>query len=247
MSRANRNTGGLQGEAHVWFIRPESVREPAILQRCRDMLDAHEHKQLDRFLAADDSHRYLVSHALVRSVLSRYAGVEPSDLCFEQGPHGRPELVCDHLSPLRFNLTHTPGLAACIVTLDDDCGIDAEQLRNRSNSLGVAKRMFSAPELQQLMRCKGQTFLEYFYEHWTLREAYVKARGIGISFPTRQLHFSVEQKEVSARFDVTVDDRGDDWHFQLFRPDDTHIAALALRRGPGTNKRIRTRHFDFND
>jgi len=237
----------LHSEAHVWFIKPECVCDTSILQHCQAILDANENERLGRFIHADDRHRYLVSHAMLRSVLSRYADVAPSDWCFRQGKHGRPEIISDNQPRLRFNLTHTPGLAACIITLDDDCGIDAEKLRDRNNPLGVAKRMFSGPELEQLMQREGQEFLEYFYEHWTLREAYVKARGIGISFPTRELHFSVEGQEVTLRFDNTIDNHEGNWHFQLIRHDATHIAAFALHDPAGANKRIRIRNFDFND
>jgi len=210
------------------------------------MLDAQEREKLDRFMFADDSHRYLVSHALVRSVLSLYSGIAPCDWRFSQGPHGRPEIISDSQPRLRFNLTHTNGLAACIVTLDDDCGIDAERLSERHNTLGVAKRLFSAPELEQLVQHEGQDFLEYFYAHWTLREAYVKARGIGLSLLNRQLRFAIEEKEITVKFDAAVDDCESDWYFQLIRPAATHIAALALHRRTDRNKHIRVRQFSFN-
>ncbi|VAW82727.1 hypothetical protein MNBD_GAMMA14-1346 [hydrothermal vent metagenome] len=246
-SRYDSSTEVLQDEAHVWFVTPESVCDPVILQRCHALLDAQERRQFARFFHADDSHRYLISHALVRSVLSYYADVAPSSWCFEKGQHGRPEIVSDSLPHLRFNLTHTTGMAACIVTLNDDCGIDAEQLCIRSNAQGVAERMFSALELKQLMRYEGRAFLEYFYECWTLREAYVKARGIGISFPTRQLTFNREGSQISIRFDAQINDSGSHWHFQLIRPNSTHLTAIALRHSGKLNKRIRTHPFDFTE
>jgi len=142
----------------------------------------------------------------------------------------------------------TAGLAACIVTLNDDCGIDAEQLRIRSNAQGVAERMFSALELKQLMRYEGRAFLEYFYECWTLRESYVKARGIGISFPTRQLTFNREGSQISISFDAQINDSaGGHWHFQLIRPNSTHLIAITLRHSGKLNKRIRIRPFDFTE
>ena len=237
----------LSREAHIWLVTPESVHNPAILQHCRDILNEEERNKLDRFVRPEDSHTYLVSHALVRKVLSRYAGIAPSNWRFVTGKHGRPEIVSGNQPRLRFNLTHTSGLAACIVTLDDDCGIDAEQLRARSNPLGVARRMFSAPELDQLRRHEGRNFLEYFYTCWTLREAYVKARGIGISFPTRQLRFNVDGENISVEFDSTIDDCEGDWNFRLIRPDTGHIVALALHDTSGKNKHVRIHQFDFND
>ena len=230
-------------EAHVWYVAPESVCNPAVLQHCRDMLDPEEHKKLGRFIQPDDGHHYLVAHALVRSVLSYYADIAPPDWCFTHGKHGRPEIHPDLGSRLRFNLTHTRGLAACVVTLDVDCGIDAELLHERSNPMGVAQRMFSTPELKALGQRKGEDFLEYFYKHWTLREAYVKARGIGISFPTRQLCFNIDGEKVSVKFDDSVNDHERNWHFQLIRPNATHIVALALRDIPDRRKDVVVREW----
>lgn len=236
----------LSSEAHVWFVTPESVCDPATLQHCYDILNEDEREKYGRFIYSEDSHSYLISHALVRNILSRYATIAPSGWRFNQGTHGRPEIIPAHQTRLRFNLTHTSGLAACIVTLDDDCGIDAENVHDRSNPLGIAKRMFSAPELEQLKQHEGPAFLEYFYERWTLREAYVKARGIGISFPTRQLCFSVNEGKVTVQFDPAIDDTDRDWDFQLIRPDAGHIVALALHDTSDKNKCIRVHRFDFN-
>ena len=246
-SPTDKESNVLSSEAHVWLITPESVYDLAILKHCHNILDANEREKFSRFVHSDDRHCYLVSHALVRSVLSCYAEIAPSDWSFSQGKHGRPEIISDARTRLRFNLTHTSGLAACIVTLDDDCGIDAERLRHRSDPLGVAKRMFSTPELEQLKQHAGQAFLEYFYERWTLREAYVKALGIGISFPTHQLCFSVDNEIATVKFDHTIDDCDRNWNFQLIRPDAEHIVALALHNTSGKNKYIRIHQFDFND
>jgi len=234
----DKNSQNLSREVHVWHVVPESVRDPAILQHCRDILDPEEREKLGRFIRPDDGHHYLVSHALLRSVLSYYADVAPADWRFAHGKHGRPEIQPDMQSPLRFNLTHTRGLAACVVTRDVDCGIDAEQLHKRSNPLGVAQRMFSPLELEALGQKRGTDFLEYFYQHWTLREAYVKARGIGISFPTRQLCFNTEGERISVKFDDSIDDTERNWYFQLIRPNATHIIALALRDNPDEHRHV---------
>ena len=228
----------LSREAHVWWIDPESVHDPDTLQSCRKLLDHDERGKLERFMHASDRHHYMVAHTLLRQTLSRYADIAPANWRFVHGAHGRPEISPDLGTRLRFNLTHTPGLCVCIVTLDDDCGIDAEKLRQRCNPLGVARRMFSESEYDALTHHEGRNFLEYFYEHWTLREAYVKARGIGISFPTRQLCFTTHGEKVSVEFDDTVDDCNKNWHFQLIRPNSTHIVALALRNNSDQRKHV---------
>lgn len=236
----------LAREAHVWFTVPEAVRDHATLADCRAILCDEERERYRRFLFPADRHRFLVSHALVRRVLSRYLDLAPADWTFHNGPHGRPEISNPGLPALRFNLTHTDGLAACIVTLGNECGIDAERVTARHNPVGVAQRMFSAPEAGQVQRLDGREQLECFFRGWTLREAYVKARGIGISFPTRKLHFVIDEREnIQVRFADGIDDTGRRWQFQLLYPTPQHIAALALGLDDVGDRKIVSRELSW--
>ena len=155
--------------------------------------------------------------------------IAPQHWVFALGDHGKPDIDNPGLPALRFNLTHTAGLAACIVTLGEDCGIDAEYVREREHAAGVARKMFSPAECADLEACSGAAYLQYFFECWTLREAYVKARGIGIAYPTHKLHFSRDgDKAIAVGFHTDIDDNGEDWYFELFRPTTEHIMAVAI-------------------
>jgi len=237
----------LHQEAHVWFTIPESVQDDGTLQRLSAILSAEELGRYRRFHFPEDRHRYLVSHALVRETLSKYIDISPADWCFSHSEHGRPEVANADIPPLRFNLTHTDGLVCCIVTLDDDCGVDTEKITARHAMPGVAKRMFSEAEHRELRRLEGREHLEYFFTRWTLREAYVKARGIGISFPTRKLTFTLEKNNaVEVSFHPDIEDRRDNWHFELLKLTGEHIAAIAIRRRSGEiDKKIVTRFIEF--
>jgi 4'-phosphopantetheinyl transferase len=233
-------------EAHVWFTAPERLRDPGTLDDCLAMLCEQERERYRRFHFPADRHRFLVSHALVRCVLSRYLDLSPADWTFRNGEHGRPEISNPGLPALRFNLTHTDGLAACVVTLACDCGIDAERIVARHNPAGIAQRMFSAAECEQLQRLNGREQLEYFFRRWTLREAYVKARGIGIAFPTRKLQFAIdEQDSIQVEFAGGIDDTGKCWQFRLLYPTRQHIAALALGLDDSSDRRIVSREFTW--
>jgi 4'-phosphopantetheinyl transferase len=236
----------LHREIHVWFAHPEHATNSARLDQYRSILSTQETTRYRRFHFPADRHRYLVSHALVRETLSKYIDIPPADWCFSHGEHGRPEIANPATPALRFNLTHTAGLAACVVTLSDDCGIDAEQIAERHNPVGVAKRMFSEAETRELEQLEGQTYLEYFFTGWTLREAYVKALGIGISFPTRKLTFTVNKDNiVEVSFHPDIEDQRDNWHFELLKPTAEHIAAIAIRRNGEVDKKIVTRFIDL--
>lgn len=236
----------LHREAHVCFAIPEAVQDEAILQRLAATLSDEELDKYRRFHFPEDRHHYLVSHALLRMTLSEYADLSPVDWRFSRNEHGRPEIANPDMPPLRFNLTHTDGLVGCIVTLDNDCGIDAEKVTARHATPGIAKRMFSEAEYRELLQLEGHDSLEYFFTHWTLREAYVKARGIGIFFPTHKLTFTVtDRHSVAVSFHPDIGNRQEHWYFRLLDLSDAHVTAIALNSATTVSKNIVVRHCDF--
>lgn len=240
------NNEALINQVHVWYLDPDAEVGSSSLDRFFGMLSAPEQAQYQRFHFPEDAHRYLVSHAMLRCALSRYAAIDPAALAFRPARHGKPAITNPGLHALKFNLTHTAGLAACVVTLDDDCGIDAEKISARHNPVGVAGRMFSVEEKKELNRLQGEEQLDYFYSRWTLREAYVKARGIGLSFPTHKLCFRVDSAaDIDLTFDASVDDNGENWMINLWRPGPQHIAAIAVARRSDTRKQLVVRRLEL--
>lgn len=221
----------LQQEVHVWLARPEDVTDPAVLQQYLALLSGGECERYRQFRFDPDRQRFLVSHALVRRVLSAYVDVDPSSWEFSSNQHGRPEISAPVITaPLRFNLTHTAGLVACVVSLDLDCGIDVEQVSPRGNLSGIAEKMFAVSERQALQSLDGQAFVERFFCYWTLREAYCKALGVGIAGSKKDYCFvEGETGQWTLRFDSGAGDNGRDWQFELTKPTADHVAAVALR------------------
>ena len=236
----------LHQEAHVWFAIPESVQDDGIIKKLTAILSSEELDKHRRFHFSADRHRYLVSHALLRKTLSKYIDISPAGWTFSHGKHGRPEISNPNLAALRFNLTHTAGLVGCVVTLDHDCGIDAELISERHNPTGVAERMFSVSECLEMQQLKDAAQLDYFFTRWTLREAYVKARGIGISYPTRKLHFRVDDEaRVQVKFESDLQENEREWRFHLLRPTPEHIAAIAIKTGHQPEKKLLVRTIEL--
>ena len=99
--------------------------------------------------------------------------------------------------------------------------------------------MFSEAEYEQLRQLAGRKQLEYFFTRWTLREAYVKARGIGISFPTRKLRFDIDLAGlVSVEFEPELNEQPDRWQFTVFTPTPQHLGAIAIRRSGDLRKKL---------
>jgi 4'-phosphopantetheinyl transferase len=231
----------LAAELHVWLADPAMIHEPGRLDTYRSLLAEDELARYRRYRFERDRHLYLVAHALVRRVLSRYADVPPGDWRFETSRYGRPEIAAPALSiPLRFNLSHTPGLVACVVTRAHDCGIDVERISPQRNIRGVAARMFPARERQHLSMLAPADALEQFFAYWTLHEALGKALGVGIARGgDRQYMFAGQG---TGDYTMAAADGmapADDWWCSVLHPDPQHLLAVAVRGiPPGRLKRV---------
>jgi 4'-phosphopantetheinyl transferase len=133
---------------------------------------------------------------------------------------------------LRFNLTHTRDLAACVVTATADCGIDVEEIERPLKPLRIAEHSFSPEEFRDLRNRPLPELRERFFAYWTLKEAYYKARGSGIPFRLGGARFELAGED-SVLFAPAEDERtlAEAWQFGLFRPTSDHILAVAIESG----------------
>ncbi|MFV2004557.1 MAG: 4'-phosphopantetheinyl transferase superfamily protein [Gammaproteobacteria bacterium] len=216
-------------EVHVWFCRPETIQDEKKISAYRSILSEQEIEQHHRFHFEKDKHNYLVSHALLRHALSKYADVKVSEWQFSSNAHGKPELIQGTGLPvINFNLTHTDGLCACVVTLNMACGIDAENIHRKNRLDAIAQRMFAEEELAMLR--KNKNIQHQFYDLWTLREAYVKALGTGLAGSSKDFYFEVDAKNLSACINFRNGKQAESshWQFKLFEPTQEHRLSIAF-------------------
>ncbi len=217
----------LQTQAHVWFCQPAMIDDAQKLTAYKAVLSEQELARYHRFHTEKDRHSYLVSHALLRYSLSKYAALEAAQWQFVCGEHGKPELKLSALPDLCFNLTHTDGLSACVVAAKKRCGIDAENICRKNKLAAVARRMFADEELAQL---DEKNISRQFYSFWTLREAYVKALGTGLAGSSKAFYFDVGQNGVNIKLHRKVDsaDALQNWQFDLYQATPAHVLAVAI-------------------
>jgi 4'-phosphopantetheinyl transferase len=177
---------------------------------------------------------------LVRQALSLYADVPPDAWRFKQGGDGKPEIAGPaSVGKLRFNLSHTTGMVVCGVTLDRDIGVDVEDSQRRVRTCELANRFFSAREVESLHALPESQRRGAFFRYWTLKESYLKARGIGLSIPLNQFSFQLEESSpIGIRFDppLCAEDRPHDWSFWQRGLSDRHVAAVAVRTSDATER-----------
>ena len=220
------------GAVHVWFTRTERVSERPLLEQYRLLLDADERARLTRFQFEPHRHTFLVAHALVRTTLSRYAPTAPRRWAFKTNKHGRPAIHPPQLG-LRFNLSHTDGLVACAVTRGAEVGVDVEAT-TRKVDIAVADRFFSQPEVAALRALPKHEQPYRFLQYWTLKESYIKARGMGLALPLGQFAFDMPDKgNPAVRFFDAIDDEPARWQFRLTEPVHGFVLALAMESTGG--------------
>jgi len=230
-----------RSEVHLWLTTPERVIESDVLGSYDALITPDERAKQQRFHFEKDRRDCLITRALVRTTLSRYAPVSPAAWKFGQNQYGRPHLLpgqCDR--DLRFNLSHTQGLIACVVALDREIGVDVEFMPRPRSVVEVADRYFSASEVRSLRALPPERQTERFFQYWTLKESYIKARGMGLALPLDQFSFDLEQgSRIGIAFDPRLVDDARRWQFELMRPTPDHMVALGVDRGPGADLAVR--------
>ncbi len=221
------------GAVDLWWAHPTQIRDPELLHRYTAILDNRERERMARFMFERHRHTYLIAHALVRTVLSRYADVEPADWAFVFNEHGRPDIDPAHqLGTLQFNLTHTEDLAVVAVARSD-VGVDAEDVTRRSSTIKVAEHFFAEDEVAQLQSLPAADMTSRFFDFWTLKEAYMKARGMGLALPLNAFFYDLRDlPEISIGFCPPIVDDPASWRMALHAPSARHRIAVALRLDP---------------
>ncbi|MGK7869579.1 4'-phosphopantetheinyl transferase family protein [Falsiroseomonas sp. E2-1-a20] len=214
-----------RGAVRLRWVAPEDA-EAATLATWHATLDAAERAKAARFHFARDRDAYIAAHALARAMLSDVAPLPPNAWRFVSGQAGKPEVdPALGLPWLRFNISHTRGLVACAVTNRDDVGLDVEDLDRREASPGLAERHFAPAEVALLAATPPAARHETFLRVWTLKEAFVKATGDGISLGLDRFAFTLDPPRLTL-------EAGDaaPWRFLQWQPTPRHILAVALRR-----------------
>lgn len=221
-------------EVHLYLADPAALMDAPRVDRYLGWLTREERERHDRYRFELHRHHFLVTRALVRSTLSLYADVPPADWRFEPGSHGRPELVAPSgiREWLSFNLSNTDGLVACVVARAREVGVDVENMERTGNQPGVAERFFAPAEVAALHAVPEEEQHRRFFAYWTLKESYIKARGLGLSIPLGKFAFELTGASPTVVCDPSLGDEGPSWQFEQLWPTPRHACAVAMRRGP---------------
>jgi 4'-phosphopantetheinyl transferase len=229
-------------EAHLWYVRPDEAVDERRLAPLYDLLSPAELERNGRFVFANGRREHLLTRALVRTTLSAYRpDVDPRAWQFIANPFGRPEIAAPTTVPrLCFNVSHTDGLIVCLVAVEREIGVDVEDTaRAHLGTVEIADRFFSPAEVAELRSLPAWAQPDRFFDYWTLKEAYIKARGLGLHLPLDQFsfHLGAGAREpappIRISFGPEIADDPASWQFGLLDLTPRHRLATAIRRGPG--------------
>ena len=215
-------------DVHVW--RASLNLAAARVQCFRTLLATDEVSRAERFHFQQDRQHFIAARGLLRLILSQYLEVEPGQLRFCYGRHGKPALATPSgQPPLTFNVSHSRGLALFAVTWGRAIGIDLEYIRPIEARQQIAANYFSPRENAALLALPLSMQHEAFFGCWTRKEAYIKARGDGLSLPLDQFDVSLSPNE-PARLLKTGGEPQEAarWSLQELYPAPGYAAALAV-------------------
>jgi 4'-phosphopantetheinyl transferase len=239
------DAGGAADRLDVWLFFYQSTAPDFIHEEAQRLMSAEERGRCQRLVFEKDRLLFSATRVLVRRVLSCYAYVSPDEWRFVIGPGGKPEIEPRAGVPaLYFNVTNTPGLAACAVSrVHRRVGIDAEYIERDIEVDGIAESFFSKAERDTLQGLSRLDQKRLFYRYWTLKESYLKARGDGLALPLDG--FSMHLDEVAPRvsFGASLGDDAARWRFAEVAAGEKHRAAVAVDTG-GAPVRFRVREWD---
>lgn len=218
------------GESPAVVIRhidPANISRQALDDHVLPGLSPEEQHRLRAFSQASLAHVFLAAHGLKRSVLAQMTGCLPNELRFEAAKQGKPFICGPSMATgWHFNLSHTSNLVAVAASLYP-VGIDIEDLSRRVPDLDIAKRYFSRREYQHIASSKPSEQARLFLQYWTLKEAFLKAEGWGLSQRLNAVEFDLSETIELSVLDAAAKPTHA-WRFWQNQPNHTHLMSVAL-------------------
>lgn len=215
-------------EVHVW--RASLMRREDELYTLLRSLSEDELYRAYRFRFPRDRARFIAARGILREILGRYLHTPPERVRFGYNAYGKPELLdAEERERVRFNLSHAGRMALFAFAPEREVGIDVETLRGDLAVEDMAAEFFSRSEVQTLLTLPAGVRTRAFYNCWTRKEAYIKARGMGLSLPLGSFDVSLAPSEPAVLLATRGDERdASRWSLREIDVGAAHVAALVF-------------------
>ena len=220
-----------ESEIHLWQLAQADFELSSLQGECLAWLTEAELERYRRFQFDRHRKQLLLGRALIRIALSNYdSSVSPESWSFTHNEYGKPSISPEQNSlSLHFNLSHSAERVVLAVSHIKDIGVDIECARKSRRIAAIAGRYFSEQEASQLLALPEDQQQSRFYDLWTLKEAYIKACGMGLAIPLQYFSYGfVGSDGLAIEFDAQRNDVEEAWRFwQLSAGPDFKLALAA--------------------
>jgi 4'-phosphopantetheinyl transferase len=232
---SNRTELG-KDEVHVW--RASLNQDPATISELSALLAPDERTRAGKYHRPVNRDHFIVARGILRKIISLYLPISPGALQFTYNEYGKPD-IAGHQNDcnLNFNLSHSNDMVLYALRLEGGLGIDIEYMRDDFASLEIAQHFFAKDEVAALSSLAVEQRVKAFFNCWARKESYIKALGMGISFPLDKFVVSMAPDEAPALLKVENNDREPDrWKMYELRPGDGYAAAIIVEKPIGVLK-----------
>lgn len=235
MKNQKRDSAHLKPNmAHIWTINV-AVKDDTY-NKYYTLLSDDEKERVDRFKFYKDKRCFVISRGVLRLLSGTYLKIEAIDIEFDYEAYGKPKFK--QKTNLNFNLSHSVDIAIIGFVYDHSIGVDIEKIKNDFDTMAIATNFFSKKEIEALQEIpKPQQYLA-FYRCWTRKEAFIKAKGSGLSFPldtfSVTLDADLDAELIETQWNLSEKNQ---WQLTSFIPDTNYIAALIVAN--------QTEHLDY--
>jgi len=219
-------------EAHVW--RASLDQDAKVIANLAALLSQDERQRAVRYHRPVDRDRFIVGRGILRRVLSSYLALAPGQLQFTYNEYGKPAVSDDQNDrALNFNLSHSAGLALYAITRGRVVGIDIEYIREDFATLEIAEHFFSKDEVRSLKAVPACLRAEAFFNCWSRKESYIKAIGMGVSYPLDGFTVSLAPDVAPALLKVDADEcEPTRWQMYEIKAGEGYAASLIVENTP---------------
>jgi 4'-phosphopantetheinyl transferase len=219
-------------ETHVWRA---SLDQPAnMIARLAPLLSQDEYRRAERFHRPIDRQRFIAGRGILRKIISAYLALAPDEVRFAYNKYGKPSISDDqNRGALSFNLSHSNSMALYAVTRGRRVGVDVEYMREDFATLEIAERFFSKDEFEALKSAPIDQKTKAFFNCWSRKESYIKAIGMGVSYPLDGFTVSLAPDVAPTLLNVDADaTEAARWKMYELDVAEGYAAALIVENPP---------------
>lgn len=223
-----------ESEIHLWQLEQADFELPSLQSDCLAWLSESELKRFRRLHFDRHRKQLLLGRVLMRVALSSYdSSIAPASWSFTHNEYGKPAISeGQNRASLYFNLSHSAEKVVLAVSRFEDIGVDIECVRKPRRVAAIAQRYFSDKEAAEILLLPEDQRQSRFYDLWTLKEAYIKACGMGLAISLQHFSYGFPGDDrLTVEFDVQRNDVEGAWQFWQLSAGSDFKLALAAKAG----------------